>query len=621
VIFTLGAFFVCTTSSFGRTFTSPGSMKAGEYRFIENEDETYTEYYKGTTGEAIRGDTYSASEMEESNTLFSEVGIDEGTTGQTDAIVTGANSQNGFASKLLAENYLRTNEPYKTPGEAEVGDEFIDEGVAEGTLPDIATVAGASAGAVIATVVGGTLVGLDIGEHISELLNWPQLGLFSSGGTSGPYASEQKLIATWTGETMLGGVGSCTVKHYFHEENIELEPAPELCEFPLIEYKTHDEWKEGSETIGPFDECGWIGGGSEGEGAGQPFGFTITNCSYEISPFFNNGHAPEVCPKVKTSIQCREQVGEPIPEHDTENFVIWMPLFGVEYGAFPGSESLREHEQSKRGPEGSLTKQGAVLTPVKPLTLSPSGTPKRLQEVPAPARTYQDERAKKENGEPVVPPIEEGEPIPSPTAPEVPEITENEPWEQYKEAVEKEGLVPVEHINPEVAIDPDVGPNDVTGADPAPRTKVDSGSAVDVNVNPEDAPEPGEAHKPIGPPVLPGFEFPHFGVLCKGFPFGVPCWLASTIESWSATPEAPEWCICFSFKEHKIEGKVSLSKLESIMEVVRPAMVIFATIGLVLLFYRFAKGGGPPSGGGIPDDSPEMVGENMDEYKEYGGWL
>jgi hypothetical protein len=34
-----------------------------------------------------------------------------------------------------------------------------------------------------------------------------------------------------------------------------------------------------------------------------------------------------------------------------------------------------------------------------------------------------------------------------------------------------------------------------------------------------------------------------------------------------------------------------------VMEKVRPVMIVFATIGIVLLFYRLAKGGSPASGG------------------------
>jgi hypothetical protein len=180
-----------------------------------------------------------------------------------------------------------------------------------------------------------------------------------------------------------------------------------------------------------------------------------------------------------------------------------------------------------------------------------------------------------------------------------------ENYEQYKEDLEKAGFTnPVEKIAPESGIDTKVGPGDVTKTAPAEGTRVDpahGSDPVEVEVNPGDAPvpPPPEGETPIGGPSLPGFDSPDFGVLCKGFPFGVPCWLAKTIEGWSATPKAPVWGIgSFTVEGHKVEGGgFDLAKLEPVMEKVRPAMIVFATIGIVLLFYRLAKGGSPASGG------------------------
>ena len=124
----------------------------------------------------------------------------------------------------------------------------------------------------------------------------------------------------------------------------------------------------------------------------------------------------------------------------------------------------------------------------------------------------------------------------------------------------------------------------------------------------------------IGAPTLPGFKIPSFGALCEGFPFGVPCWLFSTIESWSGAGSAPEWGIeGFSVLGHEVHGtKFKLSHLEPIMEKARIAMLLFCTIGLVLLFYNFAKGGSPPSGGGIGDTGgKEVVTEYDDDGTEY----
>ena len=74
--------------------------------------------------------------------------------------------------------------------------------------------------------------------------------------------------------------------------------------------------------------------------------------------------------------------------------------------------------------------------------------------------------------------------------------------------------------------------------------------------------------------------------------------MASTIGSWSTTASAPNLGLEEIEIDHKKipAGTFNLEKLEPEMEYIRPAMIIFATIGLVLLFFGFAKGGGPPSG-------------------------
>lgn len=187
---------------------------------------------------------------------------------------------------------------------------------------------------------------------------------------------------------------------------------------------------------------------------------------------------------------------------------------------------------------------------------------------------------------------------------EIPEPQPNELATEYAKQVEELGF---EHVTlkvvTETAINPYVGPNEVARVSPSPGTKASPSTSVEVDANPADSPAPSEPPGGIGGPTLPGIKLPNFPVLCKGFPFGVPCWLIQTIEGWSAAGSAPELGIeNFEVEKHTISGaKFKLSHLEPIMEKVRPAMLIFATIGLVLLFYRFAKGGGPPSGSS--DDS------------------
>jgi hypothetical protein len=189
----------------------------------------------------------------------------------------------------------------------------------------------------------------------------------------------------------------------------------------------------------------------------------------------------------------------------------------------------------------------------------------------------------------------------------------HETGEDYKKRIEEEGWTDNElKTLPESREDPSVGPNGMSYTDPGHGTREDpskkSSTKVTIEQNPETAPAP-EGHVPIGGPTLPGIKFPNFGVLCKGFPFGVPCWLAKTIEGWSATGKAPEWKLELNIKGKEINFTFDLAKLEPIMSKVRIALVILSTIGLVLLFYNFAKGGSPPSGSGTGDDNPMGYGE------------
>lgn len=179
----------------------------------------------------------------------------------------------------------------------------------------------------------------------------------------------------------------------------------------------------------------------------------------------------------------------------------------------------------------------------------------------------------------------------------------------YKERLETDGETNVTiSTRAENDTNPHVGPDEVAGVSPAvgSATNPDGSTEIRVEANPSSASAPVEGSEGIGGPTLPGFNIPNFAILCHGFPFGVPCWLAETVESWSVTAVAPEWGIeDFTVEGHVIHGaKFQLSRLEPIMEKVRIAMLLFSTIGLVLLFYRFARGGSPPSGSGTNDESP-----------------
>lgn len=237
-----------------------------------------------------------------------------------------------------------------------------------------------------------------------------------------------------------------------------------------------------------------------------------------------------------------------------------------------------------KGPEKVTEKKVKEITEVKPA--------REIVKTPTTEPGHEEKKKEEEEAKPL----------------EIPIPQEDELATSYATEVEAAGFTsPAPEVFPlkEASSNPDEGPEDVGSVSPDPGSRAEPGTKVKIGENPKDEPKDEPSHSGIGGPTEPGINFPKFGVLCKGFPFGVPCWLAQTVEGWSAASKAPKWGISsFSVEGHTIPGATfDLTKLEPIMEVVRPAMLVFATIGLVLLFYRFAKGGSPASGSGSDSSS------------------
>ena len=200
-----------------------------------------------------------------------------------------------------------------------------------------------------------------------------------------------------------------------------------------------------------------------------------------------------------------------------------------------------------------------------------------------------------------------------------------ETYPDYAKQLEKAGFTdPQSKTLPESGIDTKVGPGDVAQTKPAEgsRVKPDAGDdPVEVDVNPDDAPIPPEMGGGVPPPTEPGIDLPHLTLLCTTFPFGVPCWLRKQLEAFAGTGAAPVWSIGpIEWEGHKIpKVEINLAKLESIMEVVRPFMVIFGGIGIVFLFYKIftgkSFGGGENPAGQVPN--PESTFSPLGE--EQGG--
>lgn len=290
---------------------------------------------------------------------------------------------------------------------------------------------------------------------------------------------------------------------------------------------------------------------------------------------------------------------------DTEVLDVPCPPEGIPAPAetliSPGQEKINEEKTGHSRPS-------VALPPAPHFPVVTEKAKKKALEI-TPVRKYFEEKGHKHQEE-AEEEAEKGLILPAPET--------NETAVEYNKRIEGDGFTNTSvSTRPEIDTNPTVGPDDVAGVSPAPNGVYAPDTRIKIEANPEDAPIPGaEPGDTVGPPSEPGFHLPNFGILCKGFPFGVPCWLAETIAGWSASAEAPIWGVNEIEVEHtKIPPiKFDLAKLEPIMEYVRPAILIFATIGLVLLFFSFAKGGGPPSGGNADTGGGQSYSEEQGEF-------
>lgn len=586
----LVCFLVPTQALAERTYSTPSWEPDSRYAWAENPDGTFTEWFSptGSTDGAIRGMTYSPAAYESMTRTFEEVAANSGTSGNTAADVAGATSSTENAAENVT-NTLRTGTTYQTAGEAQVGGEFVAGAESSDFLPSAATVFTDMSSF---SIVGqGFLAGVAIGSTIDELFGLPTpFSLLSpTGWGSGAFT----YTGYWTGayKNYINGFGGVVVS----------------C---------------GSTTCPVLEETGEVKESEKGNIVSSgDYGLTSLPFSVSSGACF----AFETCAFGTTYPPNVHIVRIVEGGYNQETFTAQVSANGMTPSEVAKSESggitaqvgypaPKLNEQATKVSKTEVPKMEHVKTPV-PVPLPST--------VPAPARTYLVPPLEKSGAiKPEKEEKEEGKPLPSPLLPVIPEPGHDEVYTEYKTRLETAGFTGSdvsERVLPESAIDTSVGPNDVASVSPAPGTATAPTTSIDVSVNPSDAPIPGESLGGIGPPSEPGLKLPSFGVLCKGFPFGVPCWLAETIGAWSATAKAPEWGVeGLEVKGHKIENlKVNLAKLEGIMEVVRPAMLIFATIGLVLLFFRFAKGGGPPSGS-QGDNNTQTYAEEQGSFMSEG---
>lgn len=244
--------------------------------------------------------------------------------------------------------------------------------------------------------------------------------------------------------------------------------------------------------------------------------------------------------------------------------------------AIPQSE-LCEHQQH--------VEAGCITVPETPPLTVPVQAPKEHEEVIGPVVPYVAKESEKD-----YPGI--GKEVPNPLNPEIPFPEPSETGTHYVERLEELGFTEVE-LTDRPTVEEGIGPFVVTGVTPNPGSREAPTTKIRVEQNPETSPleSPGGG---IGPPTLPGINLPKFNIACHSFPFGVPCWIVEEFSAWSATSKVPEW----ETGEYTVHGKkipsahVSLAFAEPIMVIVRPFMILFSTIGLVVLFYRWSTGKG-----------------------------
>jgi hypothetical protein len=583
-----------------RSFTNPGTMRQGEYRYIENSDGSFTEYYQGRIeGAPIQGHTYSRAEMEKSNDLFDEAAVDEGTTGENGSIVIGSDGQKLYASERVVDD-LRTGEDYTGLNEAEIGDEFIDQGVVEGSLPSLGDIVASAAGTLLAPAAVIS-VGVAVGVGIDELFGVPAIeDIF--GGT-GPHESETfdgvyspRWLSVWEDGIVLGDVNSCEIRYKTlvgsTDRTVSLDPGEELCEYPKMnsDDKNEYEYPKGTAHTETYDT-------QHGDTRTGEESYMVPWSAQTWGVFA--GVVPPGCPVGQwfrcavIESQSNEAGGEVL-----ENF--WAPLFEIaNYAGFPDEGLGKAATVNPTEPSTVPAMPKIIKVTPQPLDPIEKEGHKELREIPTPARTYCDEECKEEEGHPEVTPEEEGEPIPKPGLPEIPQIEGDELYTRYHTRLDTQGFTNVHETTlPETAIDPSVGPGDVAVVAPFPGSRVDPGTEVTVDVNPEDAPEPSEPGGGLPPPTVPEIKTPKLNVLCSTFPIGIPCWLVHTIEAWSVTEVTPEISYHFDLpatagrSDTCMCGTVSAAPFMPVVEAVKPYMELAITIGVIIAFASWMMGRG-----------------------------
>jgi hypothetical protein len=593
---------VVPTASQARVF-APRPSGGG---FVENTDGSWSMWGEGKT-DPLR--TYSAHEFEKIREYDKAMDLEIG-GGQPPTDVEGVTKDAGKKiDKTVGE--FREKGTYDSVAEARAGEDLVAGAEEEGTIvswPDVLSAMGDTGGALVFGAAAGA-VGVEIGNTFDRLVGLPELslgGLFGDskndrcGGTHGPFCERYEESQQWSSELKLDSRAK-TCKEYFALDGFEGGSSAVKC-MPIqgfIDWSAEEYYSELPTPI-EYDKSGW-----SGDTRGEDPALLKEPCSPArkwagvacLGSSYDEGHGATY-----TYLwELPEHPVEAQPCPATSEAKVCYPAGGPAETGFPGAHSTGAHG----GVSGSVRE----LAPPAPLTAPvPPSKPEVLTK--SKSIIIIDKFPEELKGEP--PESEEEEkPLPGPLWPELPGPEKSEVGTHYKERLEREGFTEVEIFTlPETEVDPRVGPGEVSRVEPKPGSKYDPKTKIDVVVDPETAP-PG-----AGLPKFPGLKIggvdepelhlPHIELLCKKFPFGVPCWLFEELEKWTATGSAPTVGISgFEIHGKAIPGASGdFASLEPVMEKVRACELILGTIGLVLLFYRFATGGSP-SGGSSSDSGGE----------------
>ena len=624
VLFMLGFTLSCCGTALGVQYQGE-PLKEGEYYFQPNDDGTYTEFEGGPANTIREGWTYTAEEV-----YVNLENLNDALQNQFDAAV------HSGMPEVMANKVAPEIEPYDSEprGLVQVQTDAVEVARADSDLPPTADAAIAAGEETGVGLLGGTVLGVssfsvgwEIGKGIDEIFGMcsESIGevLGISGGSECGHEQTHQSPSEEANLTLRHAVSGAGVEigsichsggtsfiHGGHEiysggkYGQEFPQTNGICVSVNIESAyEHNTCRRTGPEYAPVYHCPEIESykGEEYEWKGG-FGAQLSPCNQstkgEVSPYevgvplgyiLYSPFPESTCPAFETYGEANEEQMPATRDYSKEEFETAQKdhLKPNEYGHTAIPEKCHEGlcEPQEHEP---LTVPEHFPNKSNPEIATPPEEKRKKPTLPIPPPLIVE----------TFPPGVSGQPLPRPTQIEIPLPKPGETGTEYTTKLKEAGVkdTTLETI-PDDEADPEKGPEGVVTVTPDPGSQVEPETPVDVKQNPPSAPQV-EPPK-IGGPTLPGFKFPNFGVLCKGFPFGVPCWLAETVSSWSTTAVAPEW----GFENLKIDGhtinaKFKLSQLESIMEVVRPAMVAFATIGLVLLFYNFAKGGTPPSGGG-----------------------